>query len=59
MLKNTLINRIATKKIAIGSKSAMGFNELNAVENYIIHELSGVNINDSKAREPKSGYGAY
>ena len=37
----------------------MGFNELNAVENYIIHQLSGVNLNDSKAREPKSGYGAY
>lgn len=37
----------------------MGFNELNAVENYIIHQLSGVNLNDPNAREPKSGYGAY
>lgn len=37
----------------------MGFNELNAVENYIIHQLSGVNLNDLNAREPNTGYGAY
>ena len=36
----------------------MGFNELNSVENYIIHQLSGVNLNDSNAAEPKVGYGA-
>lgn len=37
----------------------MAFNELNAVENYIIHQLTGINLNDPIAREPKSGYGAY
>jgi len=36
----------------------MGFNELNSVEHYIIHQLSGVNLNDSNAAEPKVGYGA-
>ena len=36
----------------------MGFNELNSVENYIIHQLSGVNLNNSNAAEPKVGYGA-
>ena len=36
----------------------MSFNELNSVEHYIIHQLSGVNLNDSNAAEPKVGYGA-
>jgi type I restriction enzyme R subunit len=35
----------------------MGFNELNSVEHYIIHQLSGVNLNDTDASEPKVGYG--
>jgi type I restriction enzyme R subunit len=34
----------------------MGFNELNSVEHYIINQLSGVNLNDSNAAEPKVGY---
>ena len=37
----------------------MGFNELNSVEHYIIHQLSGVNLNDPNAKEPISGYGAH
>ncbi len=36
----------------------MAFTELNAVEHYIIHRLSGVNLNDAAAREPQTGYGA-
>ena len=36
----------------------MAFNELNSVEHYIIHQLSGVNLNDRSALEPKEGYGA-
>ena len=36
----------------------MGFNELNSVEHYIIHQLSGVNLNSNEAQEPKVGYGA-
>jgi type I restriction enzyme R subunit len=36
----------------------MAFNELNSVEHYIIHQLSGVNLNDRTALEPKEGYGA-
>jgi type I restriction enzyme R subunit len=35
----------------------MAFNELNSVEFYIIHQLSGVNLNSSEAQEPKAGYG--
>lgn len=35
----------------------MGFNELNSVEHYIIHQLSGVNLNSSVLQEPKTGYG--
>lgn len=34
----------------------MGFNEFNSVEHYIIHQLTGVNLN-SNAEEPKVGYG--
>lgn len=37
----------------------MGFNELNSVEHYIIHLLSGVNLNDKNAKEPKTGYGNF
>ena len=36
----------------------MGFNELNSVEHYIIHQLSGVNLNSSKASESKATFGA-
>ena len=36
----------------------MGFNELNSVEHYIIHQLSGVNLNSNEVKEPKVGYGA-
>ena len=36
----------------------MSFNELNSVEHYIIHQLSGVNLNSDKAEEPKVSYGA-
>lgn len=35
----------------------MAFNELNSVENFIIHQLSGVNLNTAAAREPQAGYG--
>src|SRR5690606_26709688 len=35
----------------------MGFNELNSVEHYIIHQLSGMNLNTRSFEEPKSGYG--
>lgn len=34
----------------------MRFNELNSVENYIIHQLSGINLN-THAQEPKVKYG--
>jgi len=37
----------------------MGFNELNSVEHYIIHQLCGVNLNDSNATKPKVGSGAF
>lgn len=36
----------------------MTFNELNSVEHYIIHKLSGVNLNTSGVQEPSIGYGA-
>ncbi|MFT7035371.1 MAG: type I restriction enzyme R subunit, partial [Cyclobacteriaceae bacterium] len=36
----------------------MSFNELNSVEHYIIHQLSGVNLNSKTVQEPKAGYGA-
>jgi type I restriction enzyme, R subunit len=37
----------------------MTFNELNSVENFIIHKLCGVNLNDiSQGSEPKVPYGA-
>lgn len=35
----------------------MLFNELNSVEHYIIHQLSGVNLNVDKVEDPKSNYG--
>ncbi|WP_207431354.1 type I restriction endonuclease subunit R [Sabulibacter ruber] len=35
----------------------MGFNELNSVEHYIIHQLSGMNLNTGTVSEPSSGYG--
>lgn len=36
----------------------MSFNELNSVEHYIIHQLSGVNLNTTGVAEGKSNYGA-
>jgi type I restriction enzyme R subunit len=36
----------------------MGFNEHNSVENYIIHQLSGVNLNNPDAADPAKAYGA-
>lgn len=36
----------------------MSFNELNSVEHYIIHQLSGVNLNSKGVAEGKSTYGA-
>jgi type I restriction enzyme R subunit len=40
------------------SKNHMPFNELNSVEHYIIHQLSGVNLNQSRSEEPAATYGA-
>tara|TARA_R110000868_G_scaffold411461_1_gene704394 strand:- start:1227 stop:1568 length:342 start_codon:yes stop_codon:yes gene_type:complete len=34
----------------------MAFNELNSVEHYIIHQLSGVNLNATGVQEGKAGY---
>ncbi len=36
----------------------MAFTELNSVEYYIIHQLSGVNLNADKVATPKSSYGS-
>lgn len=36
----------------------MAFNELNSVENYIINQLSGVNLNDIYANEYRTSYGS-
>ena len=36
----------------------MAFNELNSVEHYLIHQLSGVNLNASGVQESKAAYGA-
>lgn len=36
----------------------MSFNELNSVENYIVHQLSGMNLNTQELKEPEGGYGA-
>ncbi|WP_057936260.1 type I restriction endonuclease subunit R [Algoriphagus resistens] len=36
----------------------MSFTELNSVEHYIIHQLSGVNLNNNGAQESKASYGA-
>ena len=35
----------------------MSFNELNSVEHYIIHQLSGVNLNNNEVAEPQTDYG--
>lgn len=35
----------------------MAFNELNSVEHYIIHQISGVNLNNNGVSEPESSYG--
>ncbi|AFL81139.1 type I site-specific deoxyribonuclease, HsdR family [Aequorivita sublithincola DSM 14238] len=35
----------------------MGFNELNSVEHYIIHQLSGSNLNRTGVSEPNAAYG--
>jgi len=36
----------------------MSFTELNSVEYYIIHQLSGVNLNSDSVAEPQGTYGA-
>lgn len=36
----------------------MPFNKINRVEHYIIHKLSGVNLNASGVQEDKAVYGA-
>jgi len=36
----------------------MAFNELNSVEHYIIHQLTGVNLNDPTMKDPPVPYGA-
>jgi type I restriction enzyme R subunit len=36
----------------------MAFNELNSVEHYIIHQISGVNLNARGVQEGKAAYGA-
>jgi type I restriction enzyme R subunit len=35
----------------------MSFNELNSVEYYIVHQLSGVNLNHKNWQEEKIPYG--
>jgi type I restriction enzyme, R subunit len=35
----------------------MAFNELNSVEHYIVHQLTGVNLNADAVQEPGSRYG--
>ena len=37
----------------------MAFNELNSVEHYIIHKLSGINLNNDGAAEPDQTYGKW
>tara|TARA_R100000935_G_scaffold29362_1_gene49661 strand:+ start:15461 stop:18427 length:2967 start_codon:yes stop_codon:yes gene_type:complete len=37
----------------------MSFTELNSVEHYIIHKLSGDNLNNGEAHEPIPGYSPY
>ncbi len=37
----------------------MAFNELNSVEHYIIHKMSGVNLNNPNASEPDPVYGKF
>ncbi|HRB20783.1 MAG TPA: HsdR family type I site-specific deoxyribonuclease [Nitrosomonas sp.] len=36
----------------------MAFTELNSVEHYIIHQISGVNLNTNKVADHKASYGA-
>ncbi|MDA3807927.1 MAG: HsdR family type I site-specific deoxyribonuclease [Thiomicrorhabdus sp.] len=35
----------------------MTFTELNSVEHYIVHQLTGINLNSGGVAEPKSSYG--
>ena len=37
----------------------MGFNELNSVENYIIKQLTGVNLNTNEVSEETTLYGGF
>lgn len=37
----------------------MAFNELNSVEHYIIHQLSGINLNNDGVAEPEDTYGKF
>lgn len=36
----------------------MSFNELNSVEHYIIHQLTGLNLNTQEVSEPTESYGS-
>ena len=36
----------------------MGFTELNSVEHYIIHQMTGVNLNANQVSEPQKTFGA-
>ncbi|MBZ9632600.1 hypothetical protein LB465_17615 [Salegentibacter sp. LM13S] len=36
----------------------MAFNELNSVEHYIVHQLSGVNLNKDEAADSGSNWGS-
>ncbi len=36
----------------------MSFKELNSVKHYIIHQLSGVNLNSKDVHEPNTDYGS-
>jgi type I restriction enzyme R subunit len=35
----------------------MGFTELNSVEHYIIHQMTGVNLNANQVSEPQKTFG--
>ena len=37
----------------------MGFNELNSVENYIIKQLTGINLNTNVVSEDTEAYGSF
>ena len=52
-IKNRVF-QIPSKKFNQSNLLGMGFNELNSVEHYIIHQLSGVNLNSEETNEPQA-----